>query len=305
MRHAGFRVTRKLVYYAAWALRRMLSLLNIFRVNQLCTPVFVTADFTQMLFWKQSWKTDLIKRLVTDHEGAFIDVGANVGQTLFDAVVSHPMVQYIGFEPNPLCVLYLRELLNSNKLKNCRIIPAGLSDKSSCVPLYTGKNLAPSDDTATIIRDLRPREALLCQFVPCFRFDEISEDIGVNNISFVKIDVEGAELEVIVGMKGSVKKFRPIILCEVLFTDESADIQAQRVRNSRLYSLLIELNYCVFQLIKSVSDANIIDAKRIEEFESAYYTYENAAACDYLFVPKEKERHVQDVLFSSSSGTAT
>ena len=41
-------------------------------------------DGLQNIFWKKSWKTYLIERLVQVGEGLFVDVGANVGQTLLD-----------------------------------------------------------------------------------------------------------------------------------------------------------------------------------------------------------------------------
>ena len=111
----SYRIGRKSAYRIAEALRQTLNQLNNLRLNPYCAdfkiPIFATTDFTNV-FYVPNWKTDLIKRLVLPNDGAFIDVGANVGQTLLDTLNAHPMVQYIGFEPNPSCVFYLRTLTN-------------------------------------------------------------------------------------------------------------------------------------------------------------------------------------------------
>ena len=113
----SYRIGRKSAYHVAETLRRTLNRLNTLRLNPYCPdfklPLFAATDFTNV-FWLPSWKTDLIKRLVSPDDGAFIDVGANVGQTLLDILSSHPTAQYIGFEPNPSCVFYLQSLIKLN-----------------------------------------------------------------------------------------------------------------------------------------------------------------------------------------------
>jgi FkbM family methyltransferase len=291
----SYRIGRKSAYHLATALRRTLNRLNTFRLNPYCPdfklPVFAATDFTNV-FWRPTWKTDLIKRLVSPDGGAFIDVGANVGQTLLDALVSHPTVQYIGFEPNPSCVFYLRTIIKLSEFNKCQLIPVGLSDETRCVPFYLSKDADTSDTRATILRDLRPTRALYSQYIPCFRFDDLYENIDVENINFIKIDVEGAELETLIGMKASLQKFRPNILCEVLFTDEDADLSESKLRNQKLMALLNQLEFSVLQLIKPGDSPQVIDVKQIEEFSSGYWTHETMDECDYLFIPKEKEHQV-------------
>jgi FkbM family methyltransferase len=298
----SYRIGRKSAYHVAETLRRALNRLNTFRLNPYCAdfkiPVFVATDFTNV-FWRPTWKTDLIRRLVSTDDGAFIDVGANIGQTLLDLRVSHPTVQYIGLEPNPSCVFYLRTLIKLNEFNNCQLIPVGLSDETRCVQFYLSKDVDASDTRATVLRDLRPTRSLYSQYIPCFRFDDLYENIDVKNINFVKIDVEGAELETLIGMKTSLQKFRPNILCEVLFTDKDGDLSESKLRNQKLMALLNQLKFSVLQLIKTEHSPQVMDVKRIEEFSSGYWTAETMDQCDYLFVPKEKEHQVLGSLFPS------
>jgi FkbM family methyltransferase len=291
----SYRIRRKSAYRIAETLRQTLNRLNTLRLNPYFAdfkiPVFATTDFTNV-FYLPTWKTDLIKRLVSPDDGAFIDVGANVGQTLLDILNSHPTVQYIGFEPNPSCVFYLRALIKLNEFNNCQVIPVGLSDETNCVPFYLSKDADASDTRATVLRDLRPSRSLYFQYVPCFRFDDLYENIHVKNINFIKIDVEGLELETLIGMTTSLQKFRPTILCEVLFTDKDGDLAASKLRNQKLTALLNRLEFSVIRLIKTEHSPQVMDVKRIEEFSSGYWTAETMDQCDYLFIPKEKEHQV-------------
>jgi hypothetical protein len=123
-------------------------------------------------------------------------------------------------------------------------------------------------------------------------------NIGVKNINFIEIDVEGLELETLIGMKTSLQKFRPTILCEVLFTDKDGDLAASKLRNQKLTALLNQLEFSVFQLIKTEDSPQVKDVKRVEEFNSGYWTgLETLDQCDYLFIPKEKEHQVIGSLF--------
>jgi FkbM family methyltransferase len=262
-------------------------------------PLCVSTGFENSR-WRPSWKTDVINRLVDENSGTFVDVGANIGQTLLDLLSSHPLTRYVGFEPNVSCVYYLKELVLSNSFGSCQVIPAGLSDASGCLQLFRHKG-NPDDTCATIIRDLRPDRLYDVDVVPCFRFDDIHSGLDAGDIQFVKIDVEGAELETLVGMSNTLRLFRPIILCEVLFTDSKADIAAHKSRNYRLMQFLGEMNYQVRQLIKSPDDTRVVDALRVKKFASAFWTHENKDLCDYLFIPSEKEATVLHTLLPGTS----
>ena len=95
-----------------------------------------------------------------------------------------------------------------------------------------------------------------------------------------------------IGMKTSLQKFRPNILCEVLLTDKDGDLSESKLRNQKLMALLNQLDYSVIQLIKTEHSPQVMDVKRIEEFSSGYWADETKDECDYLFIPKEKEHGV-------------
>jgi FkbM family methyltransferase len=298
-----YRLIRKILVTQIVLIRKALIAQNKFRINYECPgltiPLCVSTGYNSV-YWKKSWKTDVIERLVNANDGLFIDVGANLGQTLLDLIVVHPMARYVGFEPNVACVFYLKELILANSFDRCLIVPAGLTDETRCLSLYRSKYI-PNDSAATIVSDLRPDKLCHIDFVPCFRFDEIRHSLSGDNINFVKIDIEGSELESLVGMRKSLQECRPLILCEVLFTDSKANLARHKVRNDQLMQFLRDLGYEVLQLVKSSDDRHVVDAKKIRRFTSAYHTLDNKDYCDYLFIPEEKEEYVLNALLKAHS----
>ncbi len=274
----------RFIPYIPYRLRLALNVHIQAQVHGMVVPVGPFGEL-ENVFWKPSWKTEMIKRYFTP-EGAFVDVGVNLGQTLIDFKSQFRSAKYIGFEPNIECFHYLKRLIEANSFGSCHIIPIALGNRIGIEKLWK-LNHVQADASATIMDWRKPGSQFVDGFVPCFSFDQIRSQIVEGRISVVKIDVEGAELEVLTGMKETIKEFRPTILCEVLFCDGSGDMEKHRVRNEHLMNLLNELQYKVFQLIKSQDNCRVIEQKPITQFPWAYWTMENREFCDYIFVSKD------------------
>ena len=235
-----------------------------------------------------TWKTVVIERVGNVTEGVFLDVGVNLGQTLIDLRATHPEKEYIGFEPNPVCVHYVNTLIRINGLTNCSVIPAGLGGGSRVMQLFLQESDA-SDPSATLIGDLRPQRQLRSSFVSVFRFDEIRDQLLPGPVGFVKIDVEGAEREVLQGMQEMIARDRPILLCEVLFADPAVPLAVADQEQEALMSLLRDMGYSVLRLNKSRDGSRVDGVERTDRFPSAHWSPANADQCDYLFIPRESE----------------
>lgn len=263
--------------------------------QNIIVPVTLDESF-QYVNWVRSWRTMLFERLARPEHGAFIDVGANIGQTLLDLHLIQPKTLYFGFEPNLPCVNYLHDLLDLNSIQHYIIVPIGLAETEKIVPLYTYDNRV-TDQDATLLANLRAGAQKQSCLVPCFPFDAICEELGIKHIGFVKIDVEGTELEVISGMRRSLEFWRPVILCEVLFSfPTSSHLAFVKLRADRLMQQLREMRYKVYQIHKSDDYSYINAAEKIEEFPIEYWTEENRHLCDYLFIPTEDESKVMEDL---------
>ena len=234
------------------------------------------------LFLKNDWFLDLLEdRIPLQPGSAFIDVGANVGQTLlaFRSRYDNP---YFGFEPNPTCVFYLKELIDANRLKDVFILPVGLSSHNTVAKLYLKDG---SDSGATLIEDLRPGlyQPHEVAVIPVFRFDEL-QLTGLEQISLIKIDVEGAELEVILGLTETLKKHRPTIICEVLDSNSEENLPKLQARADELMQHLRNLNYRVFR-IRAGEKNKEVQLEEISEIRLKKWTSESVEMNDYLFMP--------------------
>lgn len=289
-----------------YRLRKMLDLRT--RVNvggrEVVIPTWLDDSF-QHLRWEPSWRTELFARLVDPGAGAFLDVGANIGQTLLDLLAAAPGAEYYGFEPNPVCVRYVEDLIRVNGCERHSIISVGLSDEARLLTLYTFDN--PSDSAGTLVEGLRlegRQRPAGC--VPCFPFDEVAQGLGVGRIGFVKIDVEGGELGAARGMRASLARWRPRVLCEVLTSDPSPEHLARNAARGReLMALLRELEYTVRRVVKSADEAHVVGVPPVDEFPEAYWTEETRHDCDYLFIPREAEEATLGALSRAHAGLKT
>ena len=235
--------------------------------------------------------------VMSKRPGAVLEVGANVGTTLLDYLAGgHSPAGYFGFEPNPRCVSFLGDFVRRNGLGDCTLVPAGLADRDALLKLHLlpGRD---ADSAATVVQSLRPQETFETQWVPCFRFDALRPTLAVDHIALVKIDVEGAELEVLRGMRQDIEQTKPFILCEVLLADAHVDESAYRARTVALRDLVHAIGFAIWHIEKA-PDGAVSRLARIETFPFKRWTHQTAEECDYLFVPTSGEAEMTNLGFN-------
>ncbi|WP_250152549.1 FkbM family methyltransferase [Ancylobacter radicis] len=135
------------------------------------------------------------------------DIGANRG--VFTYWLLRLGADVATFEPNPFMGRILRrrfpEALEDGRL---RLFDGALSDESGLVELHIPRGYSP---LATIDGNAVGQGVPVDEVtVRCFRLDDCLDE----NISFIKIDVEGHEQKVIDGGLGLIASFRPTLLIE-------------------------------------------------------------------------------------------
>jgi FkbM family methyltransferase len=145
--------------------------------------------------------------LVVKKGMTFVDVGANIGtHTLHGARIVGPTGSVIAFEPTPVTFRLLQRSMHLNGLGDvCKCINIALSSSEGLATLHVSpicghNSLYPLVDEEEKVT-LQVRTATL---------DEVLH--GTKRIDVVKIDVEGAELEVLEGMKDTLANHRDIVL---------------------------------------------------------------------------------------------
>jgi len=230
----------------------------------------------ELFYEKEVWMTVIMRKLLPLSAGkTFIDVGVNVGQTLLILKSLSRSTEYIGFEPNPLCVEFVSHLIEENDLAGVQVIPAALSDTDGIAILY--KDVAqPVDSSATLVQQFRETHDKVPVIVPVVSAKNVSF-FDAKTIGIVKIDVEGGELEVITALTGILERDRPFVVCEILPV-YTADNVFRRERQQRLLDLTANLRY---QLFRIQADGGL---QKLE----AIGIHGRVEDSNYLFVPHEK-----------------
>ena len=215
----------------------------------------------------EPFMTTVLKRVFSRRAGTFIDIGTNVGQTLIKVLAVDPVRPYVGFEPQPGCCFFIDRFIRDNALDHMKVIPVALSSKNQLCSLFSNR---PFDDMASIsgTTEVNGRRRRFEDWVSARVGDEVIEEICLRNIAVVKIDVEGAELQVVSGLMKTLATERPIVIFEVLpnfFGDERKMLDEVTCRNNRLvadrlYALLRDAGYEISQ----IDDHG--DESAIEEF---------------------------------------
>ena len=230
---------------------------------------------------------DLLANVLQKRSGAFLDVGVNVGQTLAKVKALDPDREYIGFEPNPTCVSYVQNLINANAFKNCTLIPVGLFSKD-CVLSLDFYSDHPEDSSACMVDNFRPDNKIYSRaFVPVFQFNSLTSILTEKSVGIVKIDVEGAELEVVKSLLDLIRRDKPIILIELLPV-YSVDNTFRKDRQDELEQIFADIDYAILRVEKTASNT-YAGLNRIDEIE----IHSDLSRCDYVILPSAQLLELQ------------
>lgn len=201
-------------------------------------------------------KTDSSNYLMNylEKSEVIFDIGANIGQTAFNmsktqqAKGLNPVVY--AFEPYPKTFQKLEDNIRKNTELAIKAFNLGLGSQKGSLhmmqhhALNSGGFRMTSDTSNSIV-------------VPVISLDEFVSENGIRAIDFIKIDVEGFELEVLKGAQETIRRFRPVIVFEY----SVENILAQQGNIPEALDELINNNY------KISTKEGVSDLKAILELE--------------------------------------
>lgn len=213
-------------------------------------------------------QTDRIMSLALRDTSNCIDIGCHKGEVLEQILEYAPQGQHFGFEPIP----HFFHHLEKNFDTNCTFFQVALSDKEGEIefnyvvsnPAYSGieQRDYPKDEE---ISKIKVKTAPLDSLIPNDTF-----------IDFIKIDVEGAEMQVLKGAYQLIRRCRPMIV----FEHGLGAADKYGTTPTELYEYLVE--ECDLKLNTLKGWLKESDALAKKEFERQFYQREN-----YYFIAYE------------------
>lgn len=177
----------------------------------------------------------------------FVDIGANQGEFALFAAKKLTHGKVLAFEPVTKNRILLSENIALNKINNLEVYPYGLSDKEGSFPIYTsteseffhGQHEGLSTLYKSDVRSEVEETISLEVFDTCFSVEE-------QKIDFIKIDVEGAELFALTGMKSFLARYTPEILIEI--NEETFNAAGYQTKD--ITAFLESFGYQAFKIVR-------------------------------------------------------
>lgn len=229
----------------------------------------------------EPWGHHLFAPLLRAFPGTFVDVGVNLGQTLTRLRAVDRTTPYIGFEPNPFCIQYSRNLVRLNGFADTPIVPCGLGATDGIMDLVMN-NDSLTDPGASMVKGFRPTLKVYHRLpVPVMRFATAERDMGIGKLGVVKVDVEGSEREVLLSMEHRLAADRPAIFLEILPSGR-ADKADRLARQEAIEALFQRLEYRLIRMLENGLEV------RLEPLNGPIGVHGDQSLSNYLVLPAER-----------------
>jgi len=200
--------------------------------------------------------------LLASRPGTFIDIGVNIGQTLIKILGIDRNRAYIGFEPQIPCCYNVEQFLQLNHLRNVSILPIAISDSNSILKLYSHGQFDEMASLATKDDENMP----VVSYAQARIGDEVFRELEIQDICVIKIDVEGAELQVIRGLQETLLAKHPPLIFEILpnfyglverIMYPPAYCEKNQASADAIFQILTDIGYEIFNIDDKGSERKI------------------------------------------------
>ena len=150
----------------------------------------------------------LIESAITSTNRKLVDIGANAGYfSLLAGKLGDLHANHIAIEPNPKNIQLLKSHFEINNIDNVKIEALAVSNISGTIQFSDTDNLAAN--TYKSESSIYKEKTIS---VKSNTLDYLAEKYSLNEQCIIKIDVEGAELDVLKGGLVYIKEYHPHIL---------------------------------------------------------------------------------------------
>lgn len=218
-------------------------------------------DLTQNLRYDRL--TNIILKRCLQADANCIDVGCHKGELLQKMIELAPRGKHYAFEPLP----HLYEHLKDRYSHYATVLPYALSNRSGSasfqfvkeMPAYSGLRQRSYDGKSPEVTEITVEKRTLDTVVS-----------STYCVDFMKIDVEGAEMDVLKGAKSLIGRSQPVLLFECgIGANDHYGYDARKVFDV-LYDLGLVVN-TLDQWIRQEEVLSYEDFRQLYERQTEYY----------------------------------
>ena len=222
--------------------------------------------------WKDSLYSNLMQhsilRILDKYidDGLVLDIGGNTGyQTYFHSQFN----RVVTYEPVPELFEVLKE--NLRKLDNVTFINKAVGSYCGNVTLYVDVNRLSNTSQVALVES---QEIV----APIVTIDSEQHE----NVSFIKVDVEGFELEVLQGAEQTIKRDKPTCMVEIYEPwCKQLDVPAEQY-----FEFFEKLGYVSYYYNREA--VTLVKCNTIEESVYAVKNLHHLHDADFLFIHKDR-----------------
>lgn len=166
----------------------------------------------------------------------FVDIGANIGAyTLIASKIIGDKGTVFAFEPVNRINNCLLENINLNHFTNVQVEKKALFEKNTTLKLNVSSDINLGMSSMYDHDEKSGVEELVTAIIG----DEYFSDKKLSHIELIKIDIEGAELFALKGLKQTLLNFKPLLMVEL----NELVLQSAKISKDQIIDFLKDCNY--------------------------------------------------------------
>lgn len=186
--------------------------LREFKVNIGGSEYDIVSDDNYLEHAENGFEPEMLDlfRVLAENSKTVLDIGSNIGCTaIFFASIAKSVY---AFEPSPSTFSLLEKNVSKSRKKNVHSKNYGIGYENG----ETNLTFAPSNRSGGFVSNkITASLGHTVERIAIKRLDDVIVSLGVRDIEFIKIDVEGFEGDVLRGAKQTLAKHKPVVVLEL------------------------------------------------------------------------------------------
>lgn len=193
--------------------------------------------------WNLDAEINAASHVIKTSSPVIFDVGANKGEWSLQIQRTFPDARVYLFEPQPAC----QQIIKDKNIPNSILIPKAVSSISHSVGLYTSGNMAEEASLHERLDSYFQHKVYTHIEVDSVTIDDIMEEYDLEQVDFMKMDIEGHEL---IALHGAARSLKENKIKALSFEFGSGNINSRTFFHD-FWDLLHGLHYQIYRILPS------------------------------------------------------